>query len=330
MIRNILHNDSYFYKFVRSLLLFSFSIFLFTLVIHFSEDLNFGDSIWLAMTSASTTGYGDLYAKTDIGRIATFFFIYLVGIALLGKMVGDYINHVGEKRESIKMGNTDYKDLKNHIVIVNVPDINTNQYLKVMKKQIENSTNLKDRDVVILSHKFSGVGLPSDLDGWKYIDGSGLKKNDLVKTGITSADYVFIFGEFVESDSDTIMTLLNIKNIGTNARIISEYTDDEGKELLLSNNCHNVIRQVRAYPELIVRTADVPGSEEIFENLFDFNGQSISIVKNDNQRTWKDICLEYLESEKGIPLGYAGNDCVELNPKSATSIKPNSDIFVMV
>ena len=44
------------------------------------EDLDWWQAFWLTMTSASTTGYGDLSAATFWGQFATVLLIYGMGI----------------------------------------------------------------------------------------------------------------------------------------------------------------------------------------------------------------------------------------------------------
>ena len=329
-MRDFIFSDGYFFKFLRTFLFAVLSMFIFTLLIIQIEDFSYGDAWWLALSSITTVGYGDLSASTGLGRMISVIFLYIPSLVLIGVVSGNIIEFFIEKRENKKMGKVSFENMQNHIVIVNVPDINTEKYLTMMKDQIDNSKNLKGKKVIILSDHYSGIGLPSSLRDWKYVDGVGLTKLDLLKTGFKFADYIFIFGVFVKCDSDTLMTLMNIKKIGTTARIISEYTDNEGKELLLENGCDNVIRQVRAYPELIVRTADIPGSEKIFENLFDFNGQSITVIPNQKEQTWKEICTEFITLEKGIPLGYNTDNDVILNPKHDITIGNGVSIFVML
>lgn len=101
-------------------------------MVHY-EGLSIEDAVWLTFTTATTVGYGDISASTTQGRIATVFLIYLGGIFILAKVVGDYFDYRFAVREQKTKGHWSW-DMNQHIVILNTlfadffSDINARQY----------------------------------------------------------------------------------------------------------------------------------------------------------------------------------------------------------
>ena len=67
------------------------SLILFTVSFKFTEDATWLDSIWLSYVSATTLGYGDIYALTTAGRVCTVIF-GTFGLVMLGMLYQKHLN----------------------------------------------------------------------------------------------------------------------------------------------------------------------------------------------------------------------------------------------
>ncbi|WP_227803863.1 potassium channel family protein [Marinomonas profundi] len=88
----------------------------------FFEDLDWWQAFWLTMTSASTTGYGDISAGTFWGQFSTIVLIYGMGITLLAQIASDYIEIRLTRKEMRIKGRIKWDDMQNHILIINTPN----------------------------------------------------------------------------------------------------------------------------------------------------------------------------------------------------------------
>lgn len=321
-VRAFRYKDAYSYKLLRT-----FSLFLLVFALHvwammLFEGMGIGDAAWLTITSASTTGYGDLSASTGWGRLSTTILIYGVAIVALAKLGADYLEHMSDKKEKVKMGLYSYESLKNHVVILNSPNINPERFFSLIKEQIEHTASLKDKKVVIVSNKFDA--LPKALEGWSFVRGDHFKKDSISRSGVRGASHIFVLSDTdMASDGETMQALSHIKRLNKHAYVVAEYVDIENKGILKSIRADSVLRQIRSYPEIFIRTADEPGSEMVLETLFDGKKESISIdiytLKKHN--TWQELSSQYLETGLGTLIGYERDGVQNLSPKYDEIIK---------
>lgn len=85
-------------------------VILATLGLQYAEGLSFWDSMWLVFVTATSTGYGDYSAKTELGRVisvllmhATLFFIIPCIVAhILSGAIQDANKFTHEEQEELK------------------------------------------------------------------------------------------------------------------------------------------------------------------------------------------------------------------------------------
>ena len=98
-----------------------FGLLYFLVERHAQPGLDLLDSIWWAMVTMTTVGYGDLYPHTNIGRFLIAYPCMLVGIAIIGYFLGlaaeSIFDHISNKKRGLVQITKE-----NHIIICNFPD----------------------------------------------------------------------------------------------------------------------------------------------------------------------------------------------------------------
>lgn len=334
-VRKMAQSDHQKMDLVRTGILFGIVVVLHTVAMMILEGMSLQDSIWLTMTSASTTGYGDLSASTLWGRVATIVFIYLFAIALLAKLAGDYLAYRAQKREDKRLGNVDYSHKHGHIVVMHPPAEDTEHFLNVFHENLQHNEATRGLDVVLLTEKFSDSGLPGSLSDFLLLSGSYARKKDIVRSGVENAEYVFILGDQCDSsDALASQAILTMESVSSTAKCVVEYRDPTNEVTFkqLSKGEITCLRQVRSYPELLVRAAIAPGSEKVFEELFGSDGKTLhTVVNTANNLPWKDVFINHFNITGNIPVAVDNNDGsgVLVNPDKELVIRKNAKIFYM-
>jgi len=300
------------------------------------EEFNWQDALWLTLTTLSTTGYGDISATTLAGKTSTVVLLYLGGIFILAKAAGDYFEYRANIRIKKMQGNWEWR-MTNHILVINTPSQQGEQFFLRLLKHLQQS-RLKLSTVQILTNKFP-KGLPNQLSkmpGLVHYTGSGTDPKDLAAVNAQQAKYIIILAkqeENPESDSRTfdILHRLQELKLRDDALILAECVDDANRQRFRLAGANVIIRPMRAYPEMLIRTAVAPGAEQIIENLFSSSGDLyLRYEVNINALNWKDIVCQLIQQDLGTAVAYINNETglCDTNPHANTKITTSS-LFVM-
>ncbi len=290
------------------------------------EKMGLGDAVWLTFTTATTVGYGDLSASTTAGRVATIVLLYLGGIFILAKVVGDYFDYRMEIRDKKLKGQWSWK-MKNHIVILNTPSHAGGRYLERLIHQFRLSDQFADTSIYLLTRQFP-QGLPgfiTDLGEVVHYHGYAGHPQDLRKVAIDSARIIIVLARDEgddTSDGRTFDILHRLKAFQCKARILAECVDDDNRARLQQAGADVVIRPMRAYPEMIVRAFVTPGSEAIIENMFNCAGDEYRRYDVEfSHLKWCEVVTRLITRNMGIAVAYIDRNTQQVvyNP-SADSV----------
>ncbi len=303
-------------------------------MVHY-EDLSLGDAIWLTLTTATTVGYGDISASTTEGRTATILLIYLGGIFILAKVVGDYFDYRLAVRDKKTKGHWSW-DMKHHIVILNSPSHSGGRYLQRLIKQFRASENYKDSEIYLLTRQFPKC-LPdfiTQLGNVVHYSGNPSNPQDLEAVCVAQARDVIVLTKDENdesSDGRTFDILHRLKDLNVNATVLAECVEDSNRQRLEDAGANIVIRPIRAYPEMIVRAFDTPGSERIIENMFNSeNDEYRRYDVNINNMSWCDVVTRLITRDVGIAVAYIDRHSNELVYNPPAHIKPDIQALITI
>lgn len=303
-------------------------------LIMLAEDLGLWDAIWLTMTTMTTVGYGDLAARTLFGQVVTILLMYLFGIFILAQIAGEWIDYRFDRRERMRKGLWRWK-MSEHIVVINVPDQNGERYLQILVEQIRKTNLLEHLPIEIVTSAFA-EGLPGGIEEQGVVLHHSVPEGpeDFSEVDIEKAVYILVLAvdtNDLRSDSLTLDILDQLKSYDLKGYVIAECIQDSNRKRLKDHGAHAVIRPVRAYPELMVRTMAAPGSEVILENLFRHEGVHPRRYDVDiDQQLWGELASRLIALGLGTPLGFLdGSDNVITNPRAETLVVGKA-LFLMV
>jgi len=299
------------------------------------DGLSFGDGLWVSLTSVTTVGYGDFSASSTLARIITVVTIYLMGITLLAQIAAEFFESRINIREMKVKGLWRWKAMNEHLLIINTPKYNKEQYLGHLLSQIRKTPDLEDIPIQMLTNSYT-EGLPASLVDLNLVHYSGVPEDDqnLRAVGVDKAKYILLLAKNHAdpvSDSLTFDLLCRIKSIGSDALIIAEATRDKNRQRLFEAGANIVIRPIRAYPELLVRAMVAPGTEAILENMFKHDGDHMERYElSFSNKNWGDLICQFVKDNYGIPLAYINEEgLVVSNPDVNTSVSGKGLILLI-
>jgi voltage-gated potassium channel len=86
--------------FAELVLIYAALILIASLLFSAFEGVNFADSAWWAIVTATTTGYGDISPKTVGGRVVAFVLMHLAVFLIIPLIVGRIITNFIENRDA--------------------------------------------------------------------------------------------------------------------------------------------------------------------------------------------------------------------------------------
>ncbi|MDE8601464.1 ion channel [Marinomonas sp. RSW2] len=310
-------------------------IALHSLAMVFFEDLNWWQAFWLTMTSASTTGYGDISAVTFWGQFSTILLIYGLGITLLALIASDYVELRLMRKEMRIKGRIKWDDMQNHILIINTPKYDSERYLGLLISQISQTPELVDIPVQILTTAFP-EGLPIELrsQGVVHHTGDALDDGMLTSAGVQKAKYIIVLCQDTQDshcDSSTFDTLHRIQELAPTAFIMAEAINDSNRPRFKAAGANAVIRPVRAYPEMLVRSLIAPGTEQVLEDLFRHQGDhTIRLNVRLKGVTWAQVVTTLIQKNIGTALGYVQrNGDIITHPQTYSIIEAEGLIILI-
>lgn len=282
------------------------------LVIWTVEDLSLFESLWITMTTVSTVGYGDFAPKTLIGRLSTILIMFVGAITLLTLIVSDFIEYRFYRRERILTGRWIYK-MNDHIVIINTPRNGGQQYFMRFASQVRSVPGYESIPIMLLTREFP-TGLPPELSdvGMVHYHGSGFDPEALKAIHAGSARHIIVLASdecdpYSDSLTFDIAHRLCERNLGNRTTV--ECVSDDNRSRFRNLGIRTVLRPVRTYPEIMVRSVVAPGSEKVLEDMFNYEHDHPHRydLKLDDLN-WADIVSALVRHGIGTALAYIDED----------------------
>ena len=298
-------------------------------------ELTFIDSIWWAMVTMTTVGYGDFYAKTNIGRFLISYPTMLLGIGIIGYLVGivaDFILEFSSKKRRGLMSII----FKDHVIICNFPNIDK---IKTIVEELREDKIYKKSNFVIITDRFQE--LPEELKKIKidFVYGSPTNEDTLIKSNILESAGVIILAENIgDANSDervyTIGSLIELleKEYNIPLKTVVEVTRKDNLRLIKRANVDGMISTDGFAGALIVQEFLFPGLNDIFKQIIT-NKIGSQFFLHETRLVGKkifDIQLAVLHHEINIQvIGVIHKDKQILNPAKSFVLSDGDKLIIL-
>lgn len=225
--------------------------------------------------------------------------------------------------------------MNNHIVIINSPKINSDIYFERFVRQVRENQAHKKTPVVLVNTDYPD-GLPLSLVnlGVHLVHGHGNHDEDYVLANMEEAEHILILANdeyVIDSDSLCFDLCHRMHERGLAYRVIVECVEDENRERMKKLGVKTIIRPIRSYPEILVRSMESPGSELIIENMFtraDDHFMRFSLWLEGDY--WREVVNAMMMANLGTPLAYVTKEGdVEIHPPGDEKVHAQSIIMLV-
>lgn len=257
-------------------ILFAFSLnILFGILFYFAErnaqdGLSLLDSIWWAMVTMTTVGYGDFYAQTSIGRFIISYPCMLMGIGIIGYLVGVVAENMLERVSKKKRGLMQIKS-RDHIIICNFPHL---EKIRRLIEELRLSVLYRESPIVLVANTIQE--LPEELKNLdvQFVHGDPVKEDILLRANINEAKGVFILAYDPgnpQSDEKTfaIGTIIEMieREIQRPIRTVVEMVSKDNVKMMQRSRVDGIVSSDGIMDGLLVQEFLNPGVHDIVHQI---------------------------------------------------------------
>lgn len=275
---------------------------------------------WLVVT-ASTVGYGDFSPSTDMGRLATAFFIIPAGLSLFAICIGRVGLYLSDMIQKGKRG-LRMTRASNHCVIVGW---NGQRTLRLINLLLTKENGHQEK-IVLCHNEPMDNPLPSKIEFVK-VDGY-TDADEMSRAAVDQAARIIVD---TQQDDITLATALFCHNQNPSAHIAVYFKDDDHAGLIRAY-CPKVEVVPSVSIEMIARASVDPGSAYLHQNLLDpaVDASQYSFVLGDDQNlSFSELITRFREQYQAIPIAIRkqGADEVDINPTDDVTLLKGDVIY---
>jgi len=299
------------------------------------DKLTLWDSIWWAMVTMTTVGYGDYSAGTWAGRFLISYPCMVLGIGIIGYLIGSVAESMLERVSKKRRGLMSISD-KNHIVICNCPAI---RKVILLVAEIRANPEYGDRSFVVISDGFEEVPEEFKALRIKFVKGDPTREDILMKANICSCAGVFILAKDPNSATSdektfavgTIIEMLK-REQNLHLKVVVELVSKDNLKMLKRSNVDGIVTPDGITDCLMAQEFVSPGVHDIIQQIISNTVGSQFYIFNTRLQGYKvfDIqvaVLEHLANLQVIGIIKQGEQI--LNPAKTMMIEKGDKLIML-
>jgi voltage-gated potassium channel len=234
------------------------------------DGLTYSDSVWWAMVTMTTVGYGDFMPETFVGRYLIAYPCFIIGIGLLAYLVGiiaeSLIENVSRHRRGLVSSNN-----TGHVIICNFPGL---KRVIQLVRELRADSLYKDAQFVLVDDDLDE--LPEELvqEQVRFIKGNPTKEDTLRKANILECDGVIILPESPSNGKSdfktfavgTIIEMMESKE-GHPIKTIAELIEPNNIKMMRKTGVDGIVSPEGIGGRLLVQEYMNPGMATVVEQL---------------------------------------------------------------
>lgn len=269
----------------------------------------FEESVWWAIVTSTTVGYGDYYPVSTMGRIIGILMMFF-GIALVGVITGNIASALVEKQLKEGKGLKKLK-LKNHFIICGWK----RDMAAILHNIMKRNTGFHASEIVLINmadqETIENLKADREFKQVNFIYGDYIDEQVLNRANIKDAKKVLVVADILNSgsvqevDSHTVMAIITIKAMSRRVYTCAEIIDPKFERYLRFSNCDEIVLSSEYNKSLIANASAGSGISHIISDLLNVESSARidtrDIPSNYIGKTYDEL-YDYLFSKKRTVL----------------------------
>ncbi|AEX85846.1 hypothetical protein XO10_07145 [Marinitoga sp. 1135] len=267
------------------------------------------DAFWWLIVTIATVGYGDIVPSTTLGKTIGMITI-ITGVTLFSLISGSIASILVELRIRERKG-LGYVKFKNHIAI-----LGWNNHLEKTVEAMKKFINASDYNLVLVNQaeeedyedfrsKFPDLNI-------KFIHGDFTKENVLNRANIAHAKYIIILSDtyggrsLEECDERTLISILLIRTINSEAKIFAEVIKEEKAKYILRAGADDIILSNEFNSVLLSSALISPAYHMLMREIVSLENMRVKLMPIPRSfigKTFKELFEHFKQKENALVIG---------------------------
>lgn len=302
----------------QALSLFSTTLLLGVVGFHVLEGRGWFESLYWAMVTIATIGYGDIVPTTQGGKVLAMIMAFL-GIGLFATMVTFMTNHFLNSTMRRLFGLESCR-WKNHVIICG------------WNESVESAINelLSTPGVKVAVVRPPTVGSIEGRENLTVVPDDPMREEALRKAGIDRASHIIVS---MGDDSKTILTVLTVKRLRPDVKVVAEALNSKHVPLIKQAGAEHVVNSLSFSGRLLASSIYKPGVVAMFEEI-STSGVGNDVLEVDAPRQligkrFREALIELKEKYDTLIVGLRRGDRTIVNPDLDETLRQGDSLLVI-
>jgi len=268
------------------------------------------DSVWWAVVTMGTVGYGDKYPVSVGGRIVGLVLI-VFGVGLMSLFTATIASIFVERRMKEGRGLETVKE-KNHIVICG-----WNEHTEDVLKGLTTYGSMSDTPIVLINElpvdDIESLRFKYHKYDLKFLRGDYIHEEILRRAGIAKAKFALIMADLSggrskdKVDERTILATLTIKSVSPQVKTIAEILDNENRPHLKRAGVDEIIIRGEHVGSLLASAINSPGLPRVFNSIISLGDTNklwrVNIPRSFIGKSFQELSVHFRKKQHAILIG---------------------------
>ncbi|SEA22798.1 voltage-gated potassium channel [Thalassobacillus cyri] len=287
-----------------------------------TENLSFFDSLWLAVVSILTIGYGDIAPVTKSGKVMTLILIPIaIGLTtyMLAQFAGAIISGKISSNMRRRKMNQKMENLNDHLIICGYGRVGQQVFHQLHREK--HAMVIIERDPEVIKN------LPEEV---VYVEGNATEDDVLLQAGLERAKGVVVT---LPNDADNVFITVTVKGIKPDILTVVRAEREFSEEKLYRAGADKVINTSNIGGKRMATAITKPISVEYVETILhdqsnEYNIEEILVSSTSHLRD-KTLKESRIREEYGINIvAIKRDDQIISNPSAAEELNANDLVIV--